>query len=583
MANKIPRDFILEIIDKANIEQLIGERITCRKRGHEYTACCPFHQEKTASFTISPAKQFYHCFGCGAHGNVIDFLMQHDRLSFPEAVEQLASQLGLRIPQSAQENQHLAPLRELTERATQFFEQQLHTHQTAITYLKKRGLTGKTAKHFRLGVAPSGWQTLTRKLNTSRDSPKLLMDAGLTIAGDKRPYDRFRDRIMFPIRNERGQVIAFGARALCDDQNPKYLNSPETPLFHKSYTLYGLYEARQMRADESIVVEGYMDVITLHQHGIMGAMACLGTALTVEHFKKLIRFSKRITFCFDGDKAGHRASWRTLATILPLMRGDLCVHFLCLPSKHDPDSYIREQGSAAFENLLNDAPSLATYLFQTLTKQHPLDQTDQRAQFAEKAIALVRTVQNDLFQGVLQEEISRLSQIPSAHIERAINQSAASSYKPQPTATQANTTEPSINDASPIIQQIAWLIHAPELATQPLFMPTEIPDDAQQLLQRLHQWQQKNTGSTQGQLLSLVNNTPYTATIYQALTAIEELPVTQPTPAWQALNQQRHKQYADLQIQQLLDAARQGTISDTERKQLQQLIASKQQVHTPTD
>lgn len=577
MAKKIPHDFILEIIDKANIEQLIGERITCRKRGHEYTACCPFHQEKTASFTISPAKQFYHCFGCGAHGNVIDFLMQHDRLSFPEAVEHLAGQMGMRIPQSAQENQHLAPLRELTERAAQFFEQQLHTHRAAITYLKKRGLTGKTAKYFRLGVAPSGWQTLTDKLNTNRHAPKLLIDAGLTIAGDKRPYDRFRDRIMFPIRNERGQVIAFGARALCDEQNPKYLNSPETPLFHKSYTLYGLYEARQTRADESIVVEGYMDVIALHQHGIPGAMACLGTALTVDHFKKLIRFSKRITFCFDGDKAGHRASWRTLTTILPLMRGDLCVRFLRLPNTHDPDSYIRDHGSAAFKNLLDEAPSLTTYLFQTLAEQHPLTQTDQRAQFAEQAITLVRTVQNDLFQGVLQEEISRLSQIPSTHIERAINQSAAPSNAPQPADTQNDVT----NDTTAIIQQIAWLIHTPELGAQPLFMPADLPDDAHRLLQYLYEWQQKNPTATQGQLLSLVNNTPLTTTIYQALAAIEELLAPQPAAAWQALNQQRQKQQADLQIQQLLNAARQGTLSDTERKQLQQLIARKQQIQTP--
>jgi len=328
MAGPIPQDFIDQLLARVDIVDVVGSRVPLKKAGREFTACCPFHTEKTPSFTVSPVKQFYHCFGCGEHGTAIGFLMAYDRMTFPEAVEELARQVGLEVPHEERPERRgpdPQPLYDVLERAAQHYQQQLRRHpeaQRAIQYLKGRGLSGETAAAFGLGYAPPGWDNLLGAHGTDAEAVKRLDLAGLLAegSGGKR-YDRFRDRIMFPIRDARGRVIGFGGRVL-GDAKPKYLNSPETPVFHKGRELYGLYEARRVPGaiERLLVVEGYMDVIALAQHGIGNAVATLGTATTTEHLERIFKTAPEVVFCFDGDRAGREAAWKALNAALPQLR-----------------------------------------------------------------------------------------------------------------------------------------------------------------------------------------------------------------------------------------------------------------------
>ena len=362
MAGRIPKAFIDELIARADIVEVVGTRVALKRAGSNYKGLCPFHGEKTPSFTVSPSKGFYHCFGCSAHGTAIGFLMAYDNLEFPEAVEALAEMMGLTVPRETSgtperkdENDELyALLRE----ADQIYRAALRSSETAIAYLKKRGIDGPTAGRFGIGYAPNAWDTVLRALGTSDARIAKLVQAGLVVTNDSgRRYDRFRDRIMFPIRNSpRGQVIGFGGRVL-DSGEPKYLNSPETPIFRKGHELYGLFEARQNpgRPKEIIVVEGYLDVASLVQHGIENAVATLGTATTTENLRRLTRLTDKILFCFDGDRAGRAAAWRALETALPYGGGTLELKFLLLPEGDDPDSFVRSKGPDAFRALAEQA------------------------------------------------------------------------------------------------------------------------------------------------------------------------------------------------------------------------------------
>ena len=351
MAGRIPKAFIDELIARADIVEVVGARVALKRAGSNYKGLCPFHGEKTPSFTVSPSKGFYHCFGCSAHGTAIGFLMAYDNLEFPEAVEALAEMMGLEVPREntgvperKDENDELyALLRE----ADQIYRAALRSSDTAIAYLKKRGIDGPTAGRFGIGYAPNAWDTVLRALGTSEPRIAKLVQAGLVVTNDSgRRYDRFRDRIMFPIRNARGQVIGFGGRVL-DSGEPKYLNSPETPVFRKGHELYGLFEAKQNpgRPKQMIVVEGYLDVASLVQHGVENVVATLGTATTTENLRRLTRLTDRIMFCFDGDRAGRAAAWRALETALPYGGGTLELKFLLLPEGDDPDSFVRSQGA----------------------------------------------------------------------------------------------------------------------------------------------------------------------------------------------------------------------------------------------
>ena len=388
MVGRIPKAFIDELIARADIVEVVGSRVTLKRAGSNYKGLCPFHGEKTPSFTVSPSKGFYHCFGCSAHGTAIGFLMAYDNLEFPEAVEALAEMMGLEVPRenlgSPERKDDNDELYALLREADQIYRAALRSSDTAIAYLKKRGIDGATAGRFGIGYAPNAWDTVLRQLGTSDSRVAKLMQAGLVVANEAgRRYDRFRDRIMFPIRNSpRGQIVGFGGRVL-DSGEPKYLNSPETPVFRKGHELYGLYEARQNpgKPKQIIVVEGYLDVASLVQHGIENAVATLGTATTAENLRRLTRLTDRILFCFDGDRAGRAAAWRALETALPYGGGTLELKFLLLPDGDDPDSFVRTKGPDAFRTLAEQAAPLSDFFVKEMTARVDLQSVDGRSRF----------------------------------------------------------------------------------------------------------------------------------------------------------------------------------------------------------
>lgn len=433
MAGRIPQAFIDELLSRVDIVEIIDARVRLRKSGREYTACCPFHNEKTPSFTVSPGKQFYHCFGCGAHGTALGFVMDYEHLSFPEAVEELARRAGLDVPREADQavrqsgGHELLPL---VEGADRWFQRQLREHpdrERAVSYLKKRGLSGEVVKAFGIGYAPPGWDGLVKALTGEGAALKQVLDAGLASPRDGGgAYDRFRDRVMFPIRDRRGRTIAFGGRVL-DDATPKYLNSPETPFFHKGRELYGLYEARMTNRQLSrlVVVEGYMDVVALAQHGIPYAVATLGTATTPEHLERLFRVCRELVFCFDGDRAGRDAAWRALGHTLPQLRDDRQVSFLFLPEGEDPDSLVRGQGKAGFESQLQRARPLVEYLFRHLETQASPATLDGRARLLALARPLLERVPAEDYRQVMVGRLAELTRMDAAELRRHLRQPAA--------------------------------------------------------------------------------------------------------------------------------------------------------------
>ena len=396
MAGRIPKSFIDELIARADIVEVVGARVTLKRAGSNYKGLCPFHGEKTPSFTVSPSKGFYHCFGCSAHGTAIGFLMAHDNLEFPEAVEALAEMMGLEVPREntgqPERKDDNDELYSLLREADQVYRAALRTSETAIAYLKKRGIDGPTAGRFGIGYAPNAWDTVLRQLGTSDARIAKLMQAGLVVTNDAgRRYDRFRDRIMFPIRNARGQVIGFGGRVL-ESGEPKYLNSPETPIFRKGHELYGLFEARQNpgKPKAVIVVEGYLDVASLVQFGVENVVATLGTAMTAENMKRLTRLTDSVIFCFDGDRAGRTAAWRAMDTALPFGGGMVELKFLLLPEKDDPDSFVRSHGADAFRALAGSAVSLPDFLVKELDERVDFANAGGRARFDSTAKPLLR-------------------------------------------------------------------------------------------------------------------------------------------------------------------------------------------------
>lgn len=417
MAERIPREFIQQLLNRIEIVDLIDSRVPLKKKsGNNYFACCPFHSEKSASFSVSQHKQFYHCFGCGAHGNAIDFLIEFERLEFREAIKALANQVGLEIPQ---ENSNLEKhtshlhLYELLNEVAKSYQSQLRQTPRAIEYLKGRGLSGQIAKEFNLGFAPPGWDYLLQHFGKNRDHQHQLFETGMLIKKDEGGYyDRFRDRIVFPIQDKRGRVVGFGGRIL-DKGEPKYLNSPETPIFQKGHELYGLYQALQhhRQLHRALIVEGYMDVIALFQHEITYAVATLGTATTAHHLKRLFRYTPEIIFCFDGDEAGRTAAWRALLVTLPVMQDGIQVRFMFLPEGEDPDSLIRKEGKVKFEERLTTSFTIEEFFFQTLATQTDITSTDGRARFAKLATEHLKTIPESLFQQMMLEELARRTRL----------------------------------------------------------------------------------------------------------------------------------------------------------------------------
>ena len=474
MAGLIPQHFIDELIARADIVEVIGSRVPLKKAGREFKACCPFHGEKTPSFTVSQVKQFYHCFGCGAHGTALGFLMEYDKLGFIEAVEELASRLGLEVPREAgaKRDSSSDDLYEVLGRAAQFFRDTLKDNARATDYLKKRGLSDDTALQFGIGYAPDSWNALLKRFGANDAARRKLSAAGLTVErtgpgpardSDGGFYDRFRDRIMFPIRDARGRVIAFGGRII-DSGEPKYMNSPETSVFHKGKELYGLYEARQTRQALArlLIVEGYMDVVRLHQAGVTYALATLGTATTTEHLNRIFRLTSEVVFCFDGDRAGRAAAWRALENALPQAREGRQIRFMFLPEGQDPDSLVGTEGREAFEARLSGALPLSEYLVEQLASQVDLEHLDGRARLAELARPLLKRIPAGVYQELLIDRLAKQVGMPAGRLA-ALLLEPGEAKRPGPAKPVSKATL-AAGRGSLVRQAITLLLNHPEAA-----------------------------------------------------------------------------------------------------------------------
>lgn len=440
---RIPDSFIDSLLARTDIVELIDARVKLKRAGREYTACCPFHDERSPSFYVSPTKQFYHCFGCGAHGTAIKFLMEYDRLEFLDAVEDLAKRAGMEVPRENKpvrgREDDFGPLYAATSAASGFFREQLKSAAPARGYLQKRGVDAATQARFELGYAPAGWDGLLSALGRDETQRALLDKVGLLSKNDAgRTYDKFRDRLIFPIHDRRGRVIAFGGRVLSADDSPKYLNSPETPLFRKGRELYGLWQVRQThsRIPRLIVVEGYMDVVSLFQFGVTQAVATLGTATTPDHAELLFRNSGDVYFCFDGDRAGRAAAWKALESTLPRLKDGRQAWFLFLPEGEDPDTVVRSEGAEGFDRRLQQATPLSDFFFNELARDIRMDSLDGRARLAERARPMIEQMPDGAFRDLMRQKLAELTGLAArAEVARP---------KPAPQAARPRSTRRSL-------------------------------------------------------------------------------------------------------------------------------------------
>ncbi|EPV5048555.1 DNA primase [Cronobacter malonaticus] len=516
MAGRIPRVFINDLLARTDIVDLIDARVKLKKQGKNYHACCPFHNEKTPSFTVNGEKQFYHCFGCGAHGNAIDFLMNYDKLEFVETVEELAAMHNLEVPFEAGsgptqiERHQRQTLYELLDGLNGFYRQSLQAQsaEPARQYLAKRGLSESVIERFAIGYAPPGWDNVLKRFGNNSENRKSLIDAGMLVTNDQgRSYDRFRERVMFPIRDKRGRVIGFGGRVL-GDALPKYLNSPETDIFHKGRQLYGLYEVQQSDPNPPrlLVVEGYMDVVALSQYDINYAVASLGTATTAEHIQMLFRVTNNVICCYDGDRAGRSAAWRALETALPYMTDGRQLRFMFLPDGEDPDTLVRQEGKAAFEARMEQAQPLSTFLFNSLLPQVDLSTPDGRAQLSTLALPLISQVPGETLRIYLRQELgNKLGILDDSQLERLMMRQADNSQT-RPAPTLKRTTMRIL---------IGLLVQNPELA--PLVPSLAALDKTKlpglELFAELVNTCLSQPGLTTGQLLEHYRGTKEAATL----------------------------------------------------------------------
>ena len=598
MAGLIARTFINDLLARTDIVDVIGSRLTLKKTGKNYAACCPFHNEKTPSFTVNPAKQFYYCFGCGASGNALGFLMEHDHLDFPQAVEELARRAGMEIQYEESGEAGPArrtvesPLYALLETASRFYRQALKQHPLrgpAVDYLKKRGLTGSIARDFGLGFAPPGWDNLLRHCSTPplAIAPKELLEAGLLVesADSGKCYDRFRDRIIFPIRDSRGRVIAFGGRVL-GDERPKYLNSPETPIFHKGQALYGLYEARQQKnLEEIIVVEGYMDVIALAQQGLRNAVATLGTATSEEHVRHLLRITSSLVFCFDGDSAGRKAAWRALESTLPNLKDGCRVRFLFLPEGDDPDSLVRHEGPEVFRQRLQQAQPLTDYFFRHLGDEARPDSLEGKAHLAKLAFPLLEQIPGHNLKQLMQLRLTEITGLVTQPVPTTAPAAppAAPPSRPAPPASrhsrparQERTASPPAGNSveSPALTCLRVLLRRPGLArqvSQTHFLANS-QDPQVQLLATLLDMLQREPELRTLQLLARWHGTEQGQQLQQL--AEKEWLISDDNLEQQffdTINRLAGRQ-RDQQLEQLLARARESTLSPPEKEQLRTLL-----------
>ena len=467
MSGRIPDRFIDDLLSRIDIVDVIQERVTLKKSGRDWSACCPFHDERSPSFTVSPGKQFYHCFGCGAHGSAIRFLMEFDRLEFPDAIEELAGRAGVKVEYEggnrAQPREDASDLYSILDAAATFYRNALGQSAAAQAYFSSRGLDPAISARFNLGYASNQWDALKNALGNTPQRLALLDKAGMIAIGERGgKYDRFRDRVMFPILDRRGRTIAFGGRSLEKNDGPKYLNSPETPLFHKGRELFGLWQVREanQKISRLLVVEGYMDVIALHQFGITQAVATLGTATTGDHAEILFRNAADVFFCFDGDRAGRQAAWRAVESVLPRMRDGRQAWFVFVPDGEDPDSLIRSEGLAGFEQRLKEATPLSEFFFSETASDINLAHLDGKARLAERAKPLLAQIPDGAFRDLMQAELQRLTGAQTAQSAgpvRSNPRGASAARPPQRSLVRTAITQVLLCPAIAEVSQPPWL------------------------------------------------------------------------------------------------------------------------------
>ncbi len=574
MTGRIPKDFIDNLVTRIDLIELINARVPLKKTGSNYTARCPFHNEKTPSFSVNPIKQFYYCFGCGASGDAIGFLTNYDRLSFPEAIEELATLAGVDVPyeegtQASKPSEDFTELYELQQSVSKFYQQALIKHpqaQQAREFLNNRGLDQTTIEKFEIGYAPPEWQNLPSELNFNPDKLKQL---GLLIEKeDGHQYHRFRNRIMYPIRDRRGRVVGFGGRVL-DQSTPKYLNSPETPIFHKHNEIYGLHQTLQTndRLQQLLVVEGYMDVISLSRHGISYSVATLGTASSREQYELLFRYCKHLVLCFDGDQAGQTAAWRAIKIILQTLRAERQIRIMQLPEEHDPDSLIQEQGHDDFSNSINNATVLSDFFFDYLAKQHDLSTIEGRSALVRTAKPLIAEIPDETYAQLMQARLAELAQI------------SFSSNTPRPARTSNHQPRTQF-DSRPSLVKTAFnlLLQNPDLIQVLNQQPTDwkmIKDPDIAVLLLLYETIDNNPESS---FLSLMKQLEHHDEFTRMKSLISEILLAESeikaelSDAIHGLNKETRQQ----RVHQLVTKASQQALNTQEKEELNQLLAHKQ-------
>ncbi|MGC6360119.1 DNA primase [Bisgaard Taxon 45] len=580
MKGSIPRTFIDDLLAKTDIVELINSRVKLKKAGRDYQACCPFHHEKTPSFTVSPKKQFYHCFGCGAHGNAISFLMEYDKLEFVEAIEELAGMLGLEIPRENKAHVQGKPLNfqtkrnlyELMQEIAQFYQQQLQRHIPAQHYLQQRGLSPDVIARFQIGFVPNSFDTILQRFGQHKEDQQKLFDLGMLSRSEQGSiYDRFRHRIMFPIRDRRGRTIAFGGRVL-GDEKPKYLNSPETVTYHKGNELYGLYEALQANEspDMLLVVEGYMDVVALAQFGVDYAVASLGTATTAEQIQLLFRATEQAICCYDGDRAGREAAWRAFENALPYLEDGRQLKFIFLPDGEDPDSFIRQYGKAGFEQYIQKAQSLSDFLFASLTPQVDFSSKEGKTKLAALAVPLIKKIPGDMLRLSLRNTLAqKLGILDQAQLETLI-----------PTYAEIKmTASPQPVKRTPMRVLIGLLLQNPELAQLvPDLSPLRTLNEAGlDLFEKLTALCQEKVGITTGQILEYWRDTEHSKALEILATWDHLVEETQIEETFKSTLRYLYLQLIEREIDLLIAKDRSEGLNMNERKKLTQLLVKKQQ------
>ncbi len=584
MAGLIPRQFIDDLLARTDIVDLINTRVPLKKAGKNYQACCPFHTEKSPSFSVSPDKQFYHCFGCGEHGNAISFVMEFDRLDFVDAIEELASMQGMEVPRDenkqtpAQQKQYAQAQKQkqddhqIMEQISRFYQQQLKVaadKDIAINYLKSRGLTGEIAKRFGMGYISDAWDGMMNQFAKNQIISQQLVDLGMAIEGDKgRPYDRFRGRIMFPIRDKRGHVIGFGGRVIADG-TPKYLNSPETRIYHKGQELYGLFEAKQANKNlqRLVVVEGYMDVVALAQHGVDYAVASLGTSTTTEQLQTLFRTVNEVICCYDGDRAGRDAAWRAMDNALPLIRDGISLKFVFVPDGEDPDSLIRQKGQAAFEEILDSAQPLSKFLFEQLMSQVDMNSLEGRAKLVDSFQPYITKLPDSILKDSIINELANNFGTGGEQLANKLSQQTS-----QPNAPQKHAGKK--NKITPARLAIALLLDRPNLSESladiNALQHVDLPGVS--LLNNLLQVSKQNPNMNSAQLLEYYRDTEQGMQLSKIMCWQHHIEPENAEDVFLDSIEKLFNTFVEQRTEMLLQKARSGQMSAEEKQELQALL-----------